>query len=161
MSEHLQKETVELLRLILWEQRRVACLLEAPPPPRYTIQITQLKENTMVLGTITPGSPGQFAAVLLNNGVADTSSFVPAFTFTSSDPSATLAPATTDASGGKIPLANQVVLTVPTGDTLDSVSVTATCVDPNGATQTGSVTVAIGSGTPPANAYSVGVTQLA
>lgn len=125
---------------------------------RYTIRITQ--ENVMSLGTIAPGSTGQFGAVLLNNGKPDTTSFVPSFTFTSSDPSVTFAPATTDASGGTIPLSQQTVLSVPTGDTLGSVTVTATCVDPNGVSQSNSVTVAIGSG-PAVPVYSVGITQLA
>lgn len=125
---------------------------------RYTIRITQ--ENVMSLGTIAPGSTGQFGAVLLNNGTPDTTSFVPSFTFTSSDPSVTFATATTDASGGTIPLSQQTVLSVPTGDTLGSVTVTATCVDPNGVSQSNSVTVAIGSG-PAVPVYSVGITQLA
>jgi hypothetical protein len=128
----------------------------------FSVGITQLQGDNMALGTIAPGSTGQFGAVLLNNGAPDTSGFVPTFTFTTSDPSATVAAATTDASGGTIPLANQSVVSIPTGDTLGSVVVTASCVDPNGATQSGSVSVAIGGGTtPPTNVFSVGVTQLA
>jgi hypothetical protein len=116
----------------------------------------------MRLGTIAPGSTGQFGAVLLNNGVPDTSSFVPSLSFTASDPSVTFAPATTDASGGTIPLAQQTVMSVPSTDTLGSVTVTATCTDPNGASQSGSVTVAVGPGPGPGpGVYSVGVTQLA
>jgi hypothetical protein len=137
--------------------------------PAYSVSVTLLsstptsnEENPMALGTIAPGSTGQFGAVLLNNGAPDTSGFTPSFSFTASDPSVTFAPATTDASGGTIPLGQQTVMSVPTGDTLGSVIVTATCVDPTGATQSGSVTVAIGGGTtPPANVFSVGVTQLA
>jgi hypothetical protein len=164
MFDHLQREEVELLRDILKTGREIVRLLEeSKPSHRYTIRITQLKENTMSLGTIAPGSTGQFGAQLLNNGVPDTSSFVPSFTFTASDPSVTFAPATTDASNGLIPLANQTVLSVLTDDTLGSVTVIATTTDQNGATQSGSVTVAIGGGgtPPPANVYSVGVTQLA
>jgi hypothetical protein len=164
MFDHFQREEVELLRDILKTDHEIVRLLEeSKPSHRYTIRTMQLKENTMALGTIAPGSTGQFGAQLLNNGVPDTSSFVPTFTFTASDPSVTFAPATTDASAGLIPLANQTVLSVPTGDTLGSVTVSATCVDPNGASQTGSVTVAIGGGVtpPPANVFSVGVTQLA
>jgi hypothetical protein len=126
-------------------------------PTHYSIAI---KEIPMAIGTITPGSTGQFGAVLLNNGAPDTSGFVPVFTFTTSDPSATVAPATVDASGGTIPLAQQAVVSIPTGDTLGSVVVTATTTDPTGASQSGSVTVAIGGGSPTA-VYTVGVTQLA
>jgi hypothetical protein len=130
--------------------------------PIYSVSITALsltQENLMALGTIAPGSTGQFGAVLLNNGAPDTSGFVPSFTFTASDPSVTFAPATTDASNGAIPLAQQVVASVPAGDTLGSATITATCTDPNGATQSGSVTVAIGGGTT-APVFSVGVTRL-
>jgi hypothetical protein len=145
-----QRETNKLLREVVSELR----------PTRYTIQLTQLQgDTTMALGTIAPGSTGQFGAVLLNNG-APFAGFTGTFTFTTSDPSATVAPATTDASGGTIPLANQVVVSIPTGDTLGSVSISATTTDPNGASQTGSVTVAIGGGTS-TNVFSVGVTQLA
>lgn len=114
----------------------------------------------MALGIIAPGSTGQFGAQLLNNGAPDTSGFTPLFTFTTSDPSATVAPATTDASGGTIPLAQQAVVSVPAGDTLGPVTVTASCQDPNGQQQSGLVTVAIGGGTTPP-VFSVGVTQLA
>jgi len=132
----------------------------AQPASKYSVRVTQ--ENPMSLGTIAPGSTGQFGAVLLNNGVPDTSSFVPSLSFTASDPSVTFAPATTDASGGTIPLAQQTVMSVPSTDTLGSVTVTATCTDPNGASQSGSVTVAVGPGPGPGpGVYSVGVTQLA
>jgi hypothetical protein len=124
---------------------------------RYKIRLTL--ENNM-LGKIAPGSTGQFGAVLLNNGAPDTSGFTPSFTFTASDPSATFAPATTDASNGTIPLEQQTVLSIPEGDTLGSVTVTATCVDPNGVSQSTAVTVEIGAGPAPA-VYSVGLTQLA
>jgi hypothetical protein len=124
--------------------------------PHYSIQI---KELPMALGTLTPGGTGQFGAVLLNNGVPDTSSFVPSFTFTTNDATATVAAATVDASGGTIPLANQAVVTIASGDTSTSITVTATTLDPNGVSQSGTSTVAIGGGT--TAVYSVGVTQLA
>ena len=147
-------EDHRMLREILERVKRIERQLQ----DHYTVRVTQ--ENVMSLGTIAPGSTGQFGAVLLNNGIPDTSSFVPSFSFTASDPSVTFAPATTDASNGTIPLAQQVVASVPSSDTLGSVTVTATCTDPNGVSQSGSVTVAIGSG-PAAPVYSVGITQLA
>jgi hypothetical protein len=152
---HLTHEDRELLRTVEGLLHGILTRLE---PDRYTIRVTQ--ENPMALGTIAPGSTGQFGAQLLSNGAPDTSGFVPSFTWTSSDPSVTFAAATTDASNGAIPLANQTVASVPTGDTLGSVTITATATDPNGATQSGSVTVAIGAGTAPAT-FSVGVQQLA
>jgi hypothetical protein len=153
-----------LLQVVAAEQIASKQLLQqlvdnTQPQPVYTVRLTQLSENNMALGTISPGSTGQFGAVLLNNGVPDTSSFVPTFTWTSSDASATFAPATTDASGGTIPLANQIVMSIPTGDTSSSASAVASTPDPTGATQSGSVTVAV-TGTTTA-VYSVGVTQLA
>jgi hypothetical protein len=129
-------------------------------PSRYSIRITQLRSSTMALGTLTPGGTGQFGAVLLNNGVPDTSSFVPSFTFTTSDASATVAPATTDASGGTIALQNQSVVSIPAGDTSTTITVTATATDPNGVSQSGTSTVAVGGGTTTA-VYTIGVTQLA
>jgi hypothetical protein len=147
------QEDRRMLREILERVKRIERQLQN----RYTIRVTQ--ENVMSLGTIAPGSTGQFGAVLLNNGTPDTSSFVPSFTFTASDPSVTFAPATTDASGGTIPLAQQTVMSVPSTDTLGSVTVTATATDPNGVSQSGSVTVAIGTVATPV--YSVGITQLA
>jgi hypothetical protein len=155
-EQQMLREIVEQNREILETEKRIERRLKN----RFTIRVTQ--ENVMSLGTIAPGSTGQFGAVLLNNGAPDTSSFVPSFTFTASDPSVTFAPATTDASGGTIPLAQQTVMSVPSSDTLGSVTVTATATDPNGATQSGSVTVAIGSGGGTGSGvFSVGVTQLA
>jgi hypothetical protein len=130
------------------------------PKPVYTVRLTQLRSSTMALGTLTPGGTGQFGAVLLNNGVPDTSSFVPSFTFTTSDASATVAPATTDASGGTIALQNQSVVSIPAGDTSTTITVTATATDPNGVSQSGTSTVAVGGGTTTA-VYTIGVTQLA
>jgi hypothetical protein len=158
--ENIAIDNSQILGVIAAEQiasKQLLQLIVDNTNPHYSIEIRRLP---MALGTIAPGSTGQFGAVLLNNGVPDTSSFVPSFTFTSSDTSATFAPATVDASGGTIPLANQAVLSVPTGDTSTSTTITASTVDPNGATQTGTVTVTISGGGTTA-VYTVGVTQLA
>lgn len=153
-----EDEDRRLLHEILSGLREVKYLVRHGQP-HYKVRVTE--EKKMALGKIAPGSTGQFGAQLLNNGAPDTSSFAPSFSFSASDPSVTFAPATEDASGGSIPLANQVVMSVPASDSLGSVIVTATATDPNGATQSGSVTVAIAAGEPTSPVYSVGVVQLA
>ena len=151
-----------LLRDIAAEQLAANQLLQIIVDNTQRIYSIAFKELDMALGTIAPGSTGQFGAVLLNNGVPDTSSFVPSFTFSSADSLAVFAPATVDASGGTIPLANQSVLTVDPTDTSTSAVLTCSVVDPTGATQTATLTIAISGGvTPPPAVFSVGFTQLA
>jgi len=155
---HLTVHDRELLYAVEGLLKSILARLE---PDRYTIRVVQFsQENPMALGTIAPGSTGQFGAQLLNNGVPDTSGFVPTFTWTSTDPLVTFSPAATDASGGIIPLTAQIIASVPTGDVSTSVTVTATTPDPNGVSEAGPVTVAIGSVAPLA-VYTVSTKQLA
>jgi hypothetical protein len=116
----------------------------------------------MAVGNITAGTTGQFAASLLDNGAAFTppsgSTYTLNPTWTSSDPSVTFAPATTDASNGAIPLQDQTLVTVPAGDTGTSVTITATAPAPDGTTATGSLVVAL---TPVPQKFALAVSQLA
>jgi hypothetical protein len=146
------REIIHLLREILREVKR--------KPNNYAIQLTQ--ETPMAIGNITAGTTGQFGAALLDNGVAFVlpagSTYVFSPSFTASDPTVTFAPATTDESGGTIPLADQTVATVPAGDTGTSVTITATAIAPDGTTATGTLTVTL---TPEAQAFTIAVTQIA
>jgi hypothetical protein len=158
--EELQDEN-SLLRLVAAEQIASKQLLQTianntQPKPVYSVRLTQLPENTMAIGNITAGTTGQIGAALLDNG-APVAGFTGTFTFTASDTTVTFAPATTDASGGTIPLANQTVISVPAGDPGTSVTVTATTTAPDGTTATGTLTIAL---TPVAQQFTVGLTQL-
>lgn len=77
--------------------------------------------------TINPGGIATFQAQLLDNGSAITAPNP--FTWTASDPSISLAPSADTTSA---------VATVPADTTLTSFEVTATTVDPTGASQSGS-----------------------
>lgn len=155
----------DFLRAILDELRRigryVAEILRFLEQDfnRYTIRI---QEIPMALGNITAGTTGQFGATLLDNGTTyvapSGSTYVFAPTFTSSDATVTFAAATTDASGGTIPLADQTVVSVPGSDQNTSLTITATALAPDGTTVTNSITVAL---TPGPQQFTIAVAQLA
>jgi len=155
------KNEKEILEEILKVEREQLALLEKilRNQSRYTIRITQLTENNMALVALAPGNVAQFGVTLLLNGVPDTSGFAVAPTATSTDTFITFAPATTDASGGTIPLAAQISATDGTGDTATSAVITFTAVDPLGTTQTTTITWAAGT-TPPIDGYSLSAVQL-
>lgn len=111
----------------------------------------------MAIGNITAGTTGQLGATLLDNGAAVTG-FTPTFTFSASDTTVTFAPATTDGSGGTVPLANQTVISVPAGDTGTSVTITASTPAPDGTTASGTLTITL---TPVPQQFTVALTQLA
>lgn len=77
--------------------------------------------------TINPGQTATFQAALLDNGSAITAPNP--FTWTVSDPSLTVTPSSDTTSA---------TVAVPADTTLTSFEVTATTVDPNGASQSGS-----------------------
>jgi hypothetical protein len=122
------------------------------PPHHYTVQIRSLN----MANPIPAGSTGQLGAALLDNG-APVTGFTGTFTFTCPDTLVTFAAATTDASGGTIPLANQVVVSVAGSETAISAVITATTTAPDGTTATGTLTITI---TPTPQKFTVGVTQL-
>jgi hypothetical protein len=136
-------------------------------PQRYSIRVSQVaaathQEKTKMIGNITAGTAGQFAASLLDNGSLYTAPAGSAYTlnlvWTASDPSVTFAPATTDATNGAVPLQDQTVVTVPAGDPGTSVTVTATAPAPDGTTATGSLTVQL---TPVPQKFTLAVAQIA
>jgi cell division septal protein FtsQ len=149
-------------RLLEVAERGIRILehIDRKVPNRFSIQIQEI--IPMAIGNINAGSTGQLGLVLLENGspyvapAGSTYDFSP--TLSASDSSVTFAPATTDASGGTIPLADQVVVTVPAGDPGDTVTITATAADPNGNPATGSITITL---TPEPQTFTIAVTQLA
>lgn len=106
---------------------------------------------------ITAGGTGQLGWQLQDNGVNDTTGFVITPTYTADDATVTFAPATTDASGGTIPLTAQTVVSVPAGDAGTSVTITAISPAPDGSTATGTITIAL---TPVAQKFTLVGTQL-
>ena len=106
----------------------------------------------MALGNIAPGASGQFGvAINFPSGVNAPAGYNPTLTFSSSDPAITFAPATVDASGGTIPLAQQVIASVPASDTSTTASFAATALGTDGVTvlTSNTVTVTISAGGPP------------
>jgi hypothetical protein len=104
---------------VLRRLARIEQLLETPKA--YAVQL-----GDSMIGNITAGQTGQFGGVIqFPAGVTPPAGYNPTLTWSSSDPGITFAPATTDLSTppGLIPLANQVVATVPTGDTDTSAEV--------------------------------------
>jgi hypothetical protein len=108
--------------------------------------------DAMALGSITPGSTGQFAlSINFPAGVTPPSGYDPTIQFSSSDPSITFAPATTDLTNGSVPLSQQVVATVPLTDTAVTAQIAATALGTDGVTVLTSnvVTIAIPQAPPP------------
>jgi hypothetical protein len=112
MHEHkFQREVLRLLRKIV---------RQGQPSQEPQLTASQLGD-TMSIGSIAPGSSGQFAVVLnWPAGVTPPANYNPVFTPSSSDPDIAFAPATQDLSNGTIPLAQQFVASVPLSDTVDS-----------------------------------------
>lgn len=159
---HQDHELHEALRRIERDLKQIDHRLshierEIRPQPNnhFTLQV---QEIPMAIGTIAPGTTGQFGVTLLDNGVPDTTGFAVSPTFTADDTSVTFAPATTDASNGSIPVAAQTVASVPAGDPGTSVTITASATAPDGTTATGTITVAL---TGTAQKFTLGVSQLA
>jgi hypothetical protein len=118
----------------------------------------------MAIGSIAPGTTGQFSGVVqFPSGVTAPAGYNPSLTWSSSDSSITFAPATTDATNGAIPLANQVVASVPSGDTNTTASVSFTFAAPDGTTITSNaVSFSIPQAPPPPPAEPTGIaTQVA
>jgi hypothetical protein len=114
---------------ILRKLERIERLLTTP-----TLTAKQLGEF-MAIGSIAPGTTGQFAVVFnFPAGTSAPAGFPTNLTPSSPDPLITFAPATTDASGGTIPLSQQVVLSVPTGDTNTTGQMGFTCTGTDGVT---------------------------
>jgi hypothetical protein len=129
--EHHRPELPEIfeyeeLRLL----RRILHLLEFP-----TLTAFQVGDD-MAIGNITAGTTGQFACALnWPSGVTPPANYAPTFTPDSPDSLITFAPATADLTGGAIPLAQQVVLTVPLNDPATSGSMGFTALGTDGVTQ--------------------------
>jgi hypothetical protein len=150
-------ESDKVLHEILEEEREQTHLLreierELKPHHHFTLKGTQFMANP-----IPAGSTGQLGWTLLDNGVPVSPQPTLTLTYTSADPLVTFAAATTDASGGTIPLANQVVMTVGASDTQTSAIVNASAPAPDGSTAAGSLTVAV---TPTPQKFTLVGTQL-
>lgn len=160
MTHFRDKEEREWIAELLREILHVLERLNRKIPDHYSIRVTQ--ETPMAIGNIPAGSSGQLGAELLMNGspyvIPSGSSYVFTPTFTADDPSVTLTPATTDESGGTLPLTGQIVVNVPAADTGASVTVTVMAADPNGNTLSQSLTIAL---TPEAQTFTISLTQLA
>jgi hypothetical protein len=114
---------------ILQRLRRIEHLLELPHATAFQTGVT------MAIGSIAPGTTGQFAGVVnFPSGVTAPAGYNPTLNWSSSDTSITFAPATADATNGAVPLANQVVASVPTGDTGTSAQVGFSLLAPDGVT---------------------------
>jgi hypothetical protein len=126
---HFEEEVLRLLREDHRKVVRIEKLLELPYATAFQTGVF------MAIGSIAPGSTGQFAGVVqFPAGVTAPAGYNPTLTWQSSDASITFAPATTDATSGAVPLANQVVASVPTGDTNTSAQVGFTFIAPDGTT---------------------------
>jgi hypothetical protein len=98
--------------------RRILRLLEFPHATAFQVG------DDMAIGSIAPGTTGQFAGVItFPAGVTAPAGYNPTLNWSSPDPLITFAPATTDATNGAVPLANQVVATVASSDTAANGSV--------------------------------------
>lgn len=170
MSHHHEPSDSELLRELLrvsFEQLRVSReVLEveqanmgflAQIVSELTPHVFTLKGTNLMANPIAAGSTGQLGWTLQDNGVNDTTGFALTLTLSSTDTGVTFAPATTDASGGTIPLANQTVVTVPAADTNTTATITASSPAPDGSTATGSITVTL---TPTPQKFTLVGTQL-
>jgi len=114
---------------ILRRLEKIERLLEFPP-----LTVEQVGD-IMAIGSIAPGSTGQFAgAINFPAGVTAPTGFSPTLVWSSSDAGITFAPATTDLTGGAVPLAQQVVATVPTGDTNATASIGFSIIGTDGVT---------------------------
>lgn len=155
---HIKKKIDLLLELEREEIHLLREILKRLPRTNYTIKMEEL----MSIGNIVAGTTGQLAAVLLENGVAYTapagSTYVFTPSVTSSDPLVTITPATVDASGGTVPLADQFLLTVDGADAGGTAVFTATATDPNGNALTATLSIPI---TAEAQVFTIALTQLA
>jgi hypothetical protein len=123
--EHHDSEQDKILRLL----RKIERLLEFPH-----LTLTQVG-GSMAIGNITAGQTGQFAmAVVFPAGVTPSAGYTPVITWSSPDPLITFSPATTDLTGGAIPLAQQVVATVDKTDTATTFSIGGSAIGTDGVT---------------------------
>jgi hypothetical protein len=139
-------------------------------PPIYSVTITQTGESRMPEKApaghapmplskpkpggngITAGGQGSFTAQLLNNGVPISLPGGSSWSWSDDDPSSTITLDPSDPTGGS------VIVTVPASDTAAQLTLSASTVDPTGATQTGSLVVPIAPGV---SIFTVTVTQTA
>jgi hypothetical protein len=123
----------EVLRLLSDTHRRVVRIEELLVTP--TLTLSQVGDF-MAIGNITAGQSGQFAvAIDFPAGVTPPAGYAPVITWSSPDPLITFAPATSDASGGTIPLSQQVIASVAPTDTATSGSVGASALGTDGVTE--------------------------
>jgi hypothetical protein len=114
------------------------------------LNTTQLNQgDSLMIGSITAGQTGTFAAQLADNGSPIALPAGSTFAWTASDTTVTFETSADTLS---------TVVTVPAGDTGTSVTITASTTDPSGNPVSGSLTVAI---TPEAQQFTVTVTQTA
>lgn len=139
---HFEQEVLQMLRADHEKLVRVEHLLEFPH-----LTILQLGD-TMAIGSIPAGSTGQFAAaVQFPSGVTAPSGYTPSVTWSSPDSLITFTPATTDLSGGTIPLSQQIIVNVDATDANTSGTIGASSTAPDGtvitATSTFTITPAV------------------
>jgi hypothetical protein len=125
----MREEEERVWHEILRKLERIERLLEFP-----TLTVEQVGD-IMSIGSIAPGATGQFAgAINFPAGVTPPTGFSPTLKWSSSDSGITFAPATADLTNGAIPLAQQVIATVPTGDTNTTASVGFSIIGTDGVT---------------------------
>jgi hypothetical protein len=108
---------------------KILRLLETP-----TLTAMQVGD-TMAIGNITAGQTGQFAvAINFPSGVTAPAGYAPTITWSSPDSLISFAPATTDLTGGAVPLSQQTVATVAASDTATSGSVGCSALGVDGVT---------------------------
>jgi hypothetical protein len=118
---HLEREELRLLK-------KIERLLEFPH-----LTILEFGDNIMAIGNITAGSTGQFgAAVVFPSGVTPPSGYTPSVTWSSPDSLITFTAATTDLSGGTVPLSQQTIVNVDPTDTNTSGLIGASSTAPDG-----------------------------
>jgi hypothetical protein len=127
--DHFEQEVLRLLQDAERKIQRIERLLEFPH-----LTLTQVG-GSMAIGNINAGGTGQFAiAVNFPAGVTPPAGYVPVITWSSPDPLITFAPATTDLTGGTIPLAQQIIATVDPTDTATSGAVGGSALGTDGTT---------------------------
>jgi hypothetical protein len=157
-NSHFEEEVLRLLREDHRKIEHLEHLLEFPHLTAFQTGVTTM------IGSIAPGATGQFAcAINFPAGVTPPAGYNPVLTPSSPDPLITFAPATTDATGGAIPLAQQFVATVDPTDIATTGSVGFSTLGTDGVTVLVSnvVTFTIASVTPPPTEPTLVASQVA
>ncbi len=160
-----ERRIFDILERILHKLEEIRLQLR---PGLFSLDLTfypgvSMSTASLPITTIQVGGTGQLVVQLLQtvNGVtapyvapagAAPYTFAPAVT--SNDADITIAPATTDVTGGTVPLAQQFSVADTAGDTVSTFTLTATATAPDGTALTDTITINLSS-TPPTSAFSL------